>query len=143
MQFGIFSVGDVTPDPTTGRVPDDTERVRAMLTIAEHADAAGLDVFATGEHHNPPFIASAPTTTLAYIGAQTERIILSTATKEKPAIFEVVSAGPGGIVDGNEVKMVVKAGDRVVTGKYSGTEVKLDGTEYTIVRQSDILAIVE
>ncbi len=70
-------------------------------------------------------------------------IILSTATKEKPAVFEVISAGPGGFVDGNEVKMVVKAGDRVVTGKYSGTEVKLDGVEYTIVRQSDILAIVE
>ena len=70
-------------------------------------------------------------------------IILSTATKEKPEVFEVVSAGPGGIVDGNEVKMVVKTGDRVVTGKYSGTEVKLDGVEYTIVRQSDILAIVE
>lgn len=70
-------------------------------------------------------------------------IILSTATKEKPEVFEVVSAGPGGIVDGNEVKMVVKSGDRVVTGKYSGTEVKIDGVEYTIVRQSDILAIVE
>lgn len=70
-------------------------------------------------------------------------IILSTATKEKPEVFEVVSAGPGGIIDGNEVKMVVKTGDRVVTGKYSGTEVKLDGVEYTIVRQSDILAIVE
>ncbi len=70
-------------------------------------------------------------------------IILSTATKEKPEVFEVVSAGPGGIVDGNEVKMVVKAGDRVVTSKYSGTEVKIDGAEYTIVRQSDILAIVE
>ncbi|MBE6932091.1 MAG: co-chaperone GroES [Ruminococcaceae bacterium] len=70
-------------------------------------------------------------------------IILSTATKEKPEVFEVVSAGPGGIIDGNEVKMVVKTGDRVVTSKYSGTEVKLDGVEYTIVRQSDILAIVE
>ena len=70
-------------------------------------------------------------------------IILSTATKEKPEVFEVVSAGPGGMIDGNEVKMVVKPGDRVVTSKYSGTEVKLDGTEYVIVRQSDILAIVE
>jgi chaperonin GroES len=70
-------------------------------------------------------------------------IILSTATKEKPEVFEVVCAGPGGMIDGNEVKMVVKPGDRVVTSKYSGTEVKLDGTEYVIVRQSDILAIVE
>lgn len=70
-------------------------------------------------------------------------IILSTATKEKPEVFEVVSAGPGGMIDGNEIKMVVKPGDRVVTSKYSGTEVKLDGEEFTIVRQSDILATVE
>lgn len=70
-------------------------------------------------------------------------IILSTANKEKPVISEVVAVGPGGIVDGNEVKMTVKPGDRVVVAKYAGTEVKLDGTEYAIVRQSDILAIVE
>ena len=70
-------------------------------------------------------------------------IILSTATKEKPVISEVVAVGPGGLVDGNEVKMTVKAGDRVVVAKYAGTEVKLDGEEYAIVRQSDILAIVE
>lgn len=70
-------------------------------------------------------------------------IILSTATKEKPVISEVVAVGPGGLVDGNEVKMVVKTGDRVVVAKYSGTEVKLDDQEYSIVRQSDILAIVE
>src|SRR5690554_4551026 len=80
MQFGIFSVSDVTTDPTTGHTPDDTERVRAMLKIAQHADQAGLDVFATGEHHNPPFVASSPTTMLAWIAARTERIILSTAT---------------------------------------------------------------
>ena len=67
----------------------------------------------------------------------------TTATKEKPEVFEVISAGPGGVVDGNAVEMVVKAGDRVVTSKYSGTEVKLDGEEFVIVRQSDILAIVE
>ncbi len=70
-------------------------------------------------------------------------IILSTANKEKPVISEVVAVGPGGMVDGNEVKMVVKAGDKVVVAKYSGTEVKLDDQEYSIVRQSDILAIVE
>ncbi|UZN02491.1 LLM class flavin-dependent oxidoreductase [Cellulomonas sp. S1-8] len=80
MQFGIFSVGDVTTDPTTGRTPDDTERVRAMLTIAEHADAAGLDVFATGEHHNPPFVTSSPTTMLGYLAGRTKNILLSTAT---------------------------------------------------------------
>ncbi|HET9421019.1 MAG TPA: LLM class flavin-dependent oxidoreductase [Nocardioides sp.] len=80
MQFGIFTVGDVTPDPTTGRAPTEHERIKATIEIAKKAEDIGLDVFATGEHHNPPFIASAPTTTLAYIGAQTERIILSTAT---------------------------------------------------------------
>ena len=70
-------------------------------------------------------------------------IILSTATKEKPVISEVVAVGPGGLVDGHEVKMVVKVGDKVVVAKYAGTEVKLDDKEYSIVRQSDILAIVE
>ncbi|MBO4212041.1 MAG: co-chaperone GroES [Oscillospiraceae bacterium] len=70
-------------------------------------------------------------------------IILSTANKEKPVISEVVAVGPGGVVDGKEIKMTVKAGDKVVVAKYAGTEVKLDGVEYSIVRQSDILAIVE
>src|SRR4051812_45159802 len=80
MQFGIFTVGDVTADPTTGRTPTEHERIKATVEIAKKAEDIGLDVFATGEHHNPPFIASNPTATLAYIGAQTERIILSTAT---------------------------------------------------------------
>jgi putative FMN-dependent luciferase-like monooxygenase len=80
MEFGIFTVSDVTPDPTTGRTPDDTERVRSMLRIAQHADQAGLDVFATGEHHNPPFVASSPTTILGYLAGTTQRIILSTST---------------------------------------------------------------
>lgn len=70
-------------------------------------------------------------------------IILSTANKEKPVISEVVAVGPGGVVDGNEVTMVVKVGDKVVVAKYAGTEVKLDDKDYSIVRQSDILAIVE
>ena len=70
-------------------------------------------------------------------------IILSSAAQEKPEIYTVVVAGPGGMVDGNEVKMEVKAGDKVITGKYSGTQVKVDGVEYTIVRQNDILAVVE
>ncbi|SED97401.1 LLM class flavin-dependent oxidoreductase [Ruania alba] len=80
MQFGIFSVGDVTTDPTTGRTPTEHERIMAMATIAKHAEEVGLDVFATGEHHNPPFVPSSPTTFLAYVAAQTERIILSTST---------------------------------------------------------------
>jgi chaperonin GroES len=70
-------------------------------------------------------------------------IILTSSAQEKPQVYEVLEVGPGGIVDGNEIKMVVKKGDRVITGKYSGTEVKIDGVEMTIVKQSDILAVVE
>lgn len=70
-------------------------------------------------------------------------ILLPGSAQEKPQISEVVAVGPGGLVDGKEVTMTLKVGDRVITGKYTGTEVKLDGTEYTIVAQSDILAVVE
>lgn len=70
-------------------------------------------------------------------------IVLSSAAQEKPQFANVVAVGPGGIVEGKEVKMYVNVGDKVITSKYSGTEVKLDGEEYTIVRQSDILAVVE
>ena len=70
-------------------------------------------------------------------------IILTGAAKEKPEMAEVVEVGPGGMVDGKEVVMTVKKGDKVITSKYAGTEVKLDCEEYTIVRQGDILAIVE
>ncbi len=80
MQFGIMSVGDVTADPTTGRTPSEAERIRAMVAIALKTEEVGLDVFATGEHHNPPFVPSSPTTMLGYIAARTERIILSTST---------------------------------------------------------------
>ena len=70
-------------------------------------------------------------------------IVLAGSAKEKPQIADVIAVGPGGVVDGKEVAMTVKVGDRVITSKYSGTEIKVDGQEYTIVRQSDILAIVE
>ncbi len=70
-------------------------------------------------------------------------LILTASAQEKPQVAEVVSVGPGGLVDGNEVKMVVSVGDKVITSKYSGTEVKADGVEYIIVKQSEILAIVE
>jgi chaperonin GroES len=70
-------------------------------------------------------------------------IVLPGTAKEKPVIAEVLEVGPGGLVDGKEVKMYVKKGDKVLYSKYSGTEVKLDKVEYIIVRQSDILAIVE
>ena len=74
MQFGIFTVGDVTPDPTTGRTPTEHERIKAMVAIAQKAEEVGLDVFATGEHHNPPFVPSSPTTMLGYIAAQTRAL---------------------------------------------------------------------
>ena len=70
-------------------------------------------------------------------------IILTSAAKEKPSVAEVISVGPGGMVDGKEVVMNVKPGGRVITSKYSGTEVKLGDEEYVVVRQGDILAIVE
>jgi putative FMN-dependent luciferase-like monooxygenase len=80
MQFSVFSVGDVTPDPTSGRAPSEEERIRSMVAIALKAEEIGLDVFASGEHHNPPFVPSSPTTLLGYIAARTDRLILSTAT---------------------------------------------------------------
>jgi chaperonin GroES len=70
-------------------------------------------------------------------------IILAGSAKEKPQIAEIVAVGPGGVVDGKEVTMHVKAGDRVLISRYAGNEVKVDGVEYTILRQDDILAIVE
>lgn len=70
-------------------------------------------------------------------------IILTAAAQEKPSIAEIVAVGPGGMVDGKEVEMFVNVGEKVLISKYSGTEVKVDGVEYSIVRQSDILAVVE
>ena len=70
-------------------------------------------------------------------------IVLTSAAKEKPQVAVVVAVGPGGTVDGKEVKMSVKEGDKVIAAKYSGTDIKIDGEEYTILHQSDILAIVE
>jgi alkanesulfonate monooxygenase SsuD/methylene tetrahydromethanopterin reductase-like flavin-dependent oxidoreductase (luciferase family) len=79
MQFGIFSVSDVTRNAVTGVTPSEAERIKEIVQIARRADEVGLDVFAIGEHHNPPFFSSSPPTLLASIAAQTERIILSTA----------------------------------------------------------------
>jgi putative FMN-dependent luciferase-like monooxygenase len=80
MQFGIFSVSDVTQDPTTGHTVSEAERIKAMVAIALKAEEVGLDVFASGEHHNPPFVASSPTTMLGYVAARTSKLILSTST---------------------------------------------------------------
>ena len=79
MQFGIFSVSDITRNPVTGQTPSEAERIQASVALAKKADEVGLDVFAIGEHHNPPFFSSSPTTLLAHNAAQTQRIVLSTA----------------------------------------------------------------
>ena len=70
-------------------------------------------------------------------------IFLTASAQEKPEVYEVVEVGPGGMVDGNQVEMIVKPGQNVLVGKYSGSKVKLEDVEYTIVRQSDILAVIE
>ena len=70
-------------------------------------------------------------------------IVLPSSAQEKPQMAEIIAVGPGGVVDGKEVKMYVQTGDKVIYSKYAGTEVKLDGEEYILVRQSDILAVVE
>jgi putative FMN-dependent luciferase-like monooxygenase len=79
MQFGVFTVGDIAPDPLTGRTQSEAERIKNIVKVAKRADEVGLDVFALGEHHNPPFIPSSPTTLLGHIAALTERIVLSTS----------------------------------------------------------------
>ena len=70
-------------------------------------------------------------------------ILLTASAQEKPQVAEVIAVGPGGMVDGKEVAMTVKVGDKVITGNYAGTKVKIDGIEYTIVKQNDILAVVD
>ncbi len=80
MQFGIFSVSDISRNPVTGQTPSEAERIEGMIQIAQRADEVGLDVFAIGEHHNPPFFSSSPTTLLAAIAATTKQIVVSTAT---------------------------------------------------------------
>ena len=81
MQFGVFTIGDITPDPTTGTAPSEHQHIKDTVRIARHAEQAGFDVFATGQHHNPPFVAPGnPPTLLSHLAAVTERMILSTAT---------------------------------------------------------------
>src|SRR3546814_11820366 len=79
MQFGVFSVSDITPDPTTGRLPTEAERIQAVVQIALKAEEVGMDVFAVGEHHNPPFFSSSPSTLLTHIAALTERLVVTTS----------------------------------------------------------------
>lgn len=81
MQFGIFTIGDVTPDAHTGNAPTEHQRIKDTVKIAKHAEQAGFEVFATGQHHNPPFVAPGnPPVLLSYLAAQTQKLILSTAT---------------------------------------------------------------
>lgn len=80
MQFGIFSVGDVSTNPVTGYTPSESERVKALVNIVKKTEEVGFDVFAIGEHHNPPFAISSPTTFLSAVGAQTKNLLLSTST---------------------------------------------------------------
>src|ERR1700746_1416447 len=80
MQFGIFSVSDITRDPVSGETPNEAERMYAGVRTAQKAEEVGLNVFAIGEHHNPPFFSSAPTTLLAYIAATTKRLVVTTST---------------------------------------------------------------
>ncbi len=80
MEFGVFTVSDITRDPITGYTPSEAERIDATVQIAKKAEEVGLDVFAVGEHHNPPFFSSSPTTLLAYIAAQTKTLKVSTST---------------------------------------------------------------
>jgi len=76
-------------------------------------------------------------------GVTKSGIVLPDTVKEKPQIAEVIEVGPGGVIDGEKVEMVVKKGDKVIVSKYAGTEIKIDGEEYTIIRQDDVLAIIE
>ena len=118
MQFGIFTVSDITEDPTTGTTPSEAERIRATLAIAKHAEEVGLDVFALGEHHNPPFWSSSPTTTLAYIAAQTERVLenMRAVLEASGSSFEKVLKTTVFLKDmGNFPKM------NEVYGRYFGT----------------------
>src|ERR1700754_5206711 len=80
IQFGIFTVGDIAPDPATGRAPTEHERIKRMIETALRAEEAGLDVYAMGGHHNPAFVPSPPPTPLGYIAARTSKVILSTST---------------------------------------------------------------
>jgi len=80
MQFGVFSVSDITRDPVSGETPSEAERIQAAVAIAKKTEEVGMDVYAVGEHHNPPFFSSSPTTLLAYIAAVTERLVVTTST---------------------------------------------------------------
>ena len=83
MQFGLFSVSDITRNPVTGYTASEAERIRAVVQIARRADEVGLDVFAIGEHHNPPFFSSSPTTLLAYIAATTRKLIVTRSEERR------------------------------------------------------------
>ncbi|MBR5090709.1 MAG: co-chaperone GroES [Ruminiclostridium sp.] len=118
-----------------GRKPAAEKAAPAVKAAAKPAAKAGLNIKPLADRVVIKFLEAEETTKGG--------IILTTSAQEKPQVAEICAVGPGGVVDGKEIKMEVKVGDKVLISKYSGTEVKLDGEKYTIVRQSDILAIVE
>ncbi len=93
MQFGVMTVSDITQDPTTGATPSEAQRIRDTLTIAKHTEEVGLDVFALGEHHNPPFWSSSPTTTLAYITAHARPTTSAPDAERVPAATAMDTKG--------------------------------------------------
>jgi putative FMN-dependent luciferase-like monooxygenase len=134
MQFGIFSIGDVTTDPTNGRTPSERERIKAMVTIAKNAEEAGLDVFATGEHHTPPFVPSSPTPMLGYIAAQTSTLLVSTAvtliTTDAPVKIAEDYAMLQHLADGR-VDLVMGRGNTGPVYPWFGQDIR-DGIPLTI-----------
>ncbi|MHA7262716.1 LLM class flavin-dependent oxidoreductase [Arthrobacter sp. TMN-37] len=142
MQIGIFTVGDVTVDPTNNTAPSEYERIKAMVAIAKKVEEIGLDVFATGEHHNRPFVPSSPTTLLGYIAAQTERIILSTSvtliTTNDPVKIAEDFAMLQHLADGR-VDLVLGRGNTAPVypwfGKNQQDSVELTIENYNLLRQ--------
>jgi alkanesulfonate monooxygenase SsuD/methylene tetrahydromethanopterin reductase-like flavin-dependent oxidoreductase (luciferase family) len=130
MQFGVFTVGDVPPDPTTGRTPSEAERIKAMVAIARKTEEVGLDVFATGEHHNPPFVPSSPTTMLGYVAARTQRIILSTAitliTTNDPVKIAEDFAMLQHLADGR-VDLMMGRGNQAPVYPWFGQDIRISG----------------
>src|SRR6202050_5164688 len=130
MQFGIFSVSDITRDPVSGETPSEAERISAVVRIAQKAEEVGRDVFAIGEHHNPPFFSSSPTTLLAHIAALTKRIVLSTAvtliTTNDPVKIAEDYAMLQHVADGR-VDLMLGRGNTVPVYPWFGKDIRQGG----------------
>ncbi len=134
MELGIFSVGDLTVDPHTGRMPTENERLMAITRIAKHAEEVGLDVFALGEHHNRPFFPSSPVSILGYIAASTSTLTLSTATTlittNDPVKIAEDFATLQHLTDGR-VDLMLGRGNTVPVYEWFGQDVR-DGIELAV-----------